>query len=203
MFTGLVEEVGTIHTIDGDANGARLAIAARTVVEGLAVGDSVSVDGACLTAVTVSSDGFAVDVVAETLRRTALGTRQAGHAVNLERAVRVGDRLGGHLVQGHVDGTGTVSSVRSDGASTYLTLTAPADILRYVVEKGSITIDGVSLTVAARHDGGFAVALIPHTLGQTTLGELVDGRIVNLEVDMVAKYVEALVAPYRPGREGP
>ena len=201
MFTGLVEEIGTVAALDVRPDGARLRVSATRVVDGLALGDSVAVDGACLTVVAVHDDGFEIDAVTETLRRTALGDRTVGDPVNLERALRAGDRLGGHLVQGHVDGTGRISSVTDAGTGSRIGVTAPPEILRYVVEKGSITLDGVSLTVAARQHEGFAVALIPHTLGETTLGRMIPGRRVNLEVDLVAKYVEALVAPYRPSEE--
>jgi riboflavin synthase len=201
MFTGLVEEVGTVAALEVRPDGARLRVGATRVVEGLALGDSVAIDGACLTVVAIHDDGFEIDAVTETLRRTALGDRSVGDRVNLERAVRAGDRLGGHLVQGHVDGTGQISSVTDVGTGSRIGVTAPPEILRYIVEKGSITLDGVSLTVAAREREGFAVALIPHTLGETTLGGMVAGRRVNLEVDLVAKYVEALVAPYRSSEE--
>jgi len=201
MFTGLVEEIGTVAALDVRTHGARLRVSATRVVDGLTLGDSVAVDGACLTVVAIHDDGFEIDAVTETLRRTALGDRSVGDPVNLERAVRAGDRLGGHLVQGHVDGTGQISSVTDVGTGSRMGVTAPPEILRYVVEKGSITLDGVSLTVAARERQGFAVALIPHTLGETTLGRMVAGRRVNLEVDLVAKYVEALVAPYRSWEE--
>ena len=149
------------------------------------------------TAVALHPDGFELDVVAETLRRTALGTRAAGDRVNLERALRAGDRLGGHLVQGHVDGTATIAVIVDEAPGRRLSLSVDPELLRYVVAKGSVAIDGVSLTVAARTEAGFEVALIPHTLGETTLGEAREGQTVNLEVDLVAKYVEALVAPYR------
>jgi riboflavin synthase len=198
MFTGLVEEGGLVRRVVTRGAGARLEIDARLVLEGLAVGDSVAVNGACLTAVEVTRDGFAVDAVAETLRRTSLGAAAAGDRVNLERPMRLGDRLDGHLVQGHVDGVGTVRAVRPEGGSAILEIGAPAPLLRYVVEKGSITVDGVSLTVAGRLADAFTVALIPHTMAVTTLGPQALGRPVNLEVDVVAKYVEALAAPYAP-----
>ena len=201
MFTGLVEEIGTVAALDVRPDGARLRVSATRVVDGLALGDSVAVDGACLTVVAIHDEGFEIDAVTETLTRTALGDRSVGDPVNLERALRAGDRLGGHLVQGHVDGTGRISSVTDVGTGSRIGVTAPPEILRYVVEKGSITLDGVSLTVAGRDREGFAVALIPHTLGETTLGRMVPGRRVNLEVDLVAKYVEALVAPYRSSEE--
>jgi len=196
VFTGLVEEVGRVVDVRPNQEGARLTLRAPGVRGDLAVGDSVSVNGACLTAVALTGDGFAVDAVAETLRRTALGDLGAGDPVNLERALRLGDRLGGHLVQGHVDATGRVAAARSEGESAVLRVAAPEQVLRYVVEKGSVAVDGVSLTVAARLPDAFEVALIPHTMAETTLGPDAVGRAVNLEVDLVAKYVEALVAPH-------
>ena len=198
MFTGLVEEGGRIREVRPGEGGARLAVAARAVLDGLALGDSVAVNGACLTAVEIDEGGFAVDCVAETLRRTTLGGLAAGDPVNLERPMRLGDRLDGHLVQGHVDGVGTVRAVRREGESAVLEIAAPAALLRYVVEKGSIAVDGVSLTVGARLPDAFAVALIPHTMEVTTLGPQALERRVNLEVDVVAKYVESLAAPYAP-----
>jgi riboflavin synthase len=201
MFTGLVEEGGAIAAVARAEEGARLWIAASAVLDGLEIGDSVAVNGACLTAVEVTRDGFAVDAVAETLRRTTLGGLAAGDHVNLERPMRLGDRLDGHLVQGHVDGVGRVTAARPEGESTVLEVTAPPDLLRYVVEKGSVAVDGVSLTVAARLPDGFTVALIPHTMAVTTLGPRAVGRPVNLEVDVVAKYVESLARPYAAPRE--
>lgn len=198
MFTGLVEEVGTIRAVEGDSQGVRITVDASTVIEGVALGDSIAVSGACLTVVGSDAGGFAVDVVTESLRRTTLGDRAAGHPVNLERAVAAGARLGGHIVQGHVDGVGVVVSVVPEGEGVRIGVDAPPEVHRYVVEKGSITVDGVSLTVAARTAGGFEIALIPHTLAVTTLGHLEPHDRVNLEADMIAKYVEALVTPYRP-----
>ncbi|MDH3225591.1 MAG: riboflavin synthase [Thermoleophilia bacterium] len=200
MFTGLVEELGTVDAIERGAAGARLGIRATEVKKGLAIGDSVAVNGACLTAVGLRDDGFSVDCVAETLRRTALGQLEVGASVNLERALKADARLGGHIVQGHIDATGTVRSAHSDGDSVLLEIAVAPEHLRYVVEKGSIAVDGVSLTVADRLADGFRVALIPHTMAHTTLGtERVDER-VNLELDLIAKYVEALTTPYRePG----
>ncbi len=200
MFTGLIEEGGRIAEIRAAEQGARLAVSAVLVLDGLAIGDSVAVNGTCLTAVEITAGGFAVDAVAETLRRTALGGLAAGDRVNLERPMRMGDRLDGHLVQGHVDGIGTVRSATPEGGSTVLEISAPPELLRYVVEKGSIAVDGVSLTVAGRLEDAFTVALIPHTMSVTTLGPQALGRAVNLEVDVVAKYVEALAAPYVPPR---
>ena len=200
MFTGLIEEGGRIAGIRAAEQGARLTVSAALVLDGLGIGDSVAVNGTCLTAVEIAADGFAVDAVAETLRRTSLGGLVVGDRVNLERPMRMGDRLDGHLVQGHVDGIGTVRSATPEGGSTVLEISAPPELLRYVVEKGSIAVDGVSLTVAGRLDDAFTVALIPHTMSVTTLGPQALGRAVNLEVDVVAKYVEALAAPYVPPR---
>jgi riboflavin synthase len=196
VFTGLVEEVGVVTAVEAAEAGARLSFRAPHVADGLQIGDSVAVDGACLTAVAIDGDVFSIDAVAETLRRTCLGQRTAGDSVNLERAMPVDGRLGGHLVQGHIDGTGVVAAARREGESVMFDVTAAPAIMRYVVEKGSITVDGVSLTVAARTDDHFSIALIPHTMAMTTLGEDAVGRVVNLEADLVAKYVEAFVAPY-------
>jgi riboflavin synthase len=196
VFTGLVEEVGVVTAVEPAEAGARLSFRAPQIADGLQIGDSVAVDGACLTAVAIDGDVFSIDAVAETLRRTCLGQRATGDPVNLERAMPVDGRLGGHLVQGHIDGTGVVSAARREGESVMFDVTAGPEIMRYVVEKGSITVDGVSLTVAARADDHFSIALIPHTMAMTTLGEDAVGRVVNLEADLVAKYVEAFVAPY-------
>lgn len=198
MFTGLVEEIGTVRALDGDVDGIRMDIGASLVTDDLRVGDSVAVSGTCLTAVEVRPDGFAVDMVPETLARTSLADRLVGDGVNLERAVRADTRLGGHLVQGHVDDIGRVVDVTHVGDGRRVRIDVPAPLRRYIVRKGSIAVDGASLTVAATTESGFEVELIPHTLAVTTLGRLAAGHVVNLEVDMVAKYVEALVAPYRP-----
>lgn len=198
MFTGLVEEMGRLAERREAEQGARLRIDAPGISGELALGDSVAVNGACLTVVASDAAGFEVDCVAETLRRTALGGLAVGDPVNLERALLAGARLGGHIVQGHIDGTGTVTAARGEGESTILTVAAPPEIMRYVVEKGSITLEGVSLTVAARTADDFDIALIPHTMELTTLGPGLNGRTVNLEVDLVAKYVETLVTPYLP-----
>jgi riboflavin synthase len=198
MFTGLVEEKGVIAGLERGAGSVRLSFIAPKVRQGLEIGDSVCVNGCCLTAVATGPDGFAVEAVAETLRRTTIGALEPGDEVNLERALRVGDRLGGHLVQGHVDGTGLVAEARKEGTSVVLRIGASPEVLRYAVEKGSIAVDGVSLTVAALLGDSFLVALIPHTMAATTLGPDAVGRMVNLEADVLAKYVEALVTPYRP-----
>lgn len=196
MFTGLVEELGTVRERVPSAAGARMVIGCDLVREGLAIGDSVAVNGACLTVVDLPDGAFAVDCVEETLRRTSVGDRQPGDRVNLERAMRLGDRLGGHIVQGHVDGTGTIRAFTPEGDGMLMSVAAEPGLLRYVVEKGSITVDGVSLTVASREADGFIIALIPHTMEATTLNADAVGRKVNLEADVLAKYVEALVRPH-------
>ena len=189
MFTGLVADKGTIRAIHDGRLEVETALGAH-----LADGDSVAVNGVCLTAVEPHVDGFAADVMPETLRRSSLGPLGPGAEVNLELPLRAGDRMGGHVVQGHVDGTGEVDSVRDEGNSRVVRIRAPHDLLRYVVEKGSIAVDGVSLTVSAIEDDWFEVSLIPETLERTTLGAAEAGSTVNLEVDVLAKYVEKLVA---------
>jgi riboflavin synthase len=190
MFTGLVREVGTVVVFDG----SRLAIEAPGTARDAAVGDSVAIDGVCLTVVDGDGGRLSFDAVPETLARTSLGSLVPGARVNLEPALRAGDALGGHYVQGHVDGVGRVRGVAPEGDGKRIWFDAPAELLRYVVEKGSIAVQGTSLTVAAVDDRGFAVALIPHTLEATTLGALGEGDRVNLEADVLAKYVEKLVA---------
>ncbi len=192
MFTGLVEDLGSVEEIQTTADGARAIIRTRLVAD-LGLGDSIAVNGCCLTATEITDGTFAADAMHETLRRTALGALQAGSPVNLELALRADARLGGHIMQGHVDGVGALRDVREDGFARVLTFTAEHDLLRYVVEKGSIAVSGVSLTVAAVDDESFSVSLIPETLDRTTLGALAPGSPVNLEVDIVAKYVEKLV----------
>jgi riboflavin synthase len=194
MFTGIVEELGTVRSVEPIGDGARVQIAATRVVVDAAIGASIAVNGCCLTVVKLGEGGFAADAVTETLGRTSLGALRPGDPVNLERPVRLQDRLGGHLVQGHVDAVGTLrtSEPNADG-SRRMEFSAPAALMRYVVEKGSITVDGISLTVAEALDDGFAIAVIPHTLAVTTLGTRQVGDPVNLEVDIVAKYVERLM----------
>jgi riboflavin synthase len=187
LFTGLVLGTGTIRSLsDG-----RLEVDSEIAAE-LSPGDSIAVNGVCLTAVDPTPEGFAADVMPETLRRSSLGPLGQGDQVNLELPLRAGDRLGGHVVQGHVDGTGTVEEVREDGFSRVVRIAAAGELLRYVVEKGSIAVDGVSLTVSAVDEDTFEVSLIPETLERTTLGSAAPGRTVNLEVDVFAKYVEKL-----------
>jgi riboflavin synthase len=192
MFTGLVQDRGQVEAVDQTPDGVRLRVRTALGAE-LAEGDSVAVGGVCLTAVEVDGEGFTADVVSETLHRSSLAGVAAGGDVNLELPLRATDRLGGHVVQGHVDGVGTVAEIAEEGFGRRIWIEAPADLLRYVVEKGSIAVDGVSLTVAEIADDRFAVALIPETLQRTTLGTAEPGNPVNLEVDVLAKYVEKLL----------
>jgi riboflavin synthase len=203
MFTGIVEGTGTVAAVAAaaDGSGARLEVAAPWLAGELRVGESVAVNGCCVTVAEPTPGGFAADLVAETLRRTALGGLAAGARVNLERPMTLGGRLGGHLVQGHVDGVGQVLERAPAGDGEEVRVELPPDLDRYVVEKGSIAVDGVSLTVAGVGPGWFAVALVPHTLEVTTLGDRRPGDPVQLEVDVVAKYVERLVAPMRAGAD--
>ncbi len=187
MFTGLIEELGSFVSRDGE----RFRFSANQVLDGTTVDDSISVNGCCLTVVALGEDWWETDVVGETVQRTSLGQLTPGDPVNFERAVRYADRLGGHMVQGHIDGVGTVVTPGSD-----LRIRTPEGLDRYLVEKGSITVDGVSLTCFDVHENSFSVALIPHTLAVTTLGSYSAGDIVNLEVDVIAKYVERLLAPH-------
>jgi riboflavin synthase len=191
VFTGLVADLGTVRALERDGDGVRLRVD-TTLAGELAPGDSVAVNGVCLTAVEVNGGAFSADVMAETLRRSSLGPLDAGDSVNLELPLRATDRLGGHVVQGHVDATGSVESVHEQGFARVVRIAASPDVLRYIVEKGSIAVDGVSLTVAEVDAGGFSVSLIPETLERTTLGAAEPGRTVNLEVDVLAKYVEKL-----------
>ena len=193
MFTGIVREVGEVEALERSAAGARLRVRAGFAAE-LEPGDSVSVAGACLTVADRDARGFAADVMNQTLELTTLGALEGGAAVNLEPALRAGDPLGGHLVQGHVDGAGEVAAVEADGIARRVRLRLPDALRRYVVERGSIAIDGVSLTVAAVDAAGAEVSLIPETLERTSLGSAEPGTTVNLEVDVLAKYVERLVA---------
>lgn len=194
MFSGIVEAVGEIQRTEKGASGLRLSIGAP--FGDLALGESVCVSGACLTVVETASGAFAVDVSPETLRRSKLGRVGPGDSVNLERSLRLGDRLSGHLVFGHVDGVGSVLSITPEDGSALYELEAPEAISRYLVEKGSIAVDGVSLTVFDCRNRSFSVAVIPHTAQATTLGRLRPGDPVNLESDMIARYVEKLASPY-------
>ncbi|HZS13053.1 MAG TPA: riboflavin synthase [Candidatus Dormibacteraeota bacterium] len=195
MFSGIVEELGVVARNAIEADG-RLHVAAREVLRDVAVGDSIAVNGCCLTVVEATEGGFVADVMPETARRTNLGRLQPGDAVNLEAALRMGDRIGGHLVSGHVDAVGTVAATEREDNAVVVRIDAPQDLLRYVVEKGCITVDGISLTVVEAMPSWFSVSLIPHTLAATRAGEWRPGTQVNLEADLVAKYVEKGLAPY-------
>ena len=194
MFTGLVEELGRVTARDDLGDSVRLSVAGPLVTTDTRPGDSVAVNGVCLTAVEVSGDSFSADVMKETLVRSSLGGLVEGHPVNLERAAALGDRMGGHLVQGHVDGTGVVLERIPGERWELVRISLPSALARYLVEKGSITVDGISLTVVEADADSFTVSLIPETLARTTLGSSPIGAVVNLEVDVVAKYVEKLLA---------
>ncbi|MBI4493917.1 MAG: riboflavin synthase [Chloroflexi bacterium] len=198
MFTGLIEEVGRVQALRREAEAVSLDVAASKVLEDLRQGDSIAVDGTCLTVVHLSEGGFTVGLSPETLRRTNLGERVAGDAVNLERALAVGGRMGGHYVQGHVDGVGRIVGRRQEGDSLAMTLAAPSELLRYIVAKGFIAVDGISLTVTERVDNRFSVALVAYTQSAVALPHKPDGSTVNLEVDIVAKYVESLLGVLSP-----
>lgn len=190
MFTGIIEELGTVVSVHKGAKSARLAIRAALIFEDLKVGDSVAVNGVCLTAASISNDVFSADVMNETLRRSSLGGLSAGSRVNLERAMTCGGRFGGHIVSGHIDGTGCIARMERDDNAVWVTISASKDVLRYIVEKGSVAIDGISLTVARVDEKSFSVSVIPHTGMATTLLNKAAGDTVNLENDIVGKYIE-------------
>jgi riboflavin synthase len=205
VFTGIVEELGEVVGLDVGEDSARIRVRGPLVTAGAARGDSIAINGVCLTVTAVTDGEFTADVMGETLVRSSLGGLHAGAAVNLERPLRPDGRLGGHVVQGHVDGTGTIAARRSAGAWQTVRITIPPELARYVIQKGSVAVDGISLTVSALGaDGGaagdpwFEVSLIPETLARTTLGSKQPGEAVNLEVDMIAKYVERLLAGRTP-----
>jgi riboflavin synthase len=195
VFTGLIEDVGQVEAVERGDEGAKLRIASRLSRE-LALGDSIAVNGCCLTATAVDGGSFETEAMNQTLQITALAGVEEGGRVNLELATKAGDRLGGHIVQGHVDGVGTVSSVEDDGFARRVRVELPDQLLRYVVDKGSITFSGASLTVAELGDSWAEVSLIPETLERTNLGEVAPGDRINVECDVIAKYVERLVAPF-------
>jgi riboflavin synthase len=192
MFTGLISDLGSVTALERSGEGATLRIGTRLASE-LERGDSVAVNGVCLTAIDIRDGGFAAEAMVETLRRSALGGLEPGAQVNLELALRVDGRLGGHVVQGHVDGTGVVSELREEGIARVLRVDTDPDVARYLVEKGSVAVNGVSLTVSALHEDGFEVSLIAETLQRTNLGSMTVGDRVNLEVDILAKHVERLM----------
>jgi riboflavin synthase len=194
VFTGIVRELGRVESVEGGEQGVRLRLRAPETARATHVGDSVALNGVCLTATEVDGSVLSFDAVPETISRSALGRLEAGAPVNVEPALRAGEPLGGHIVQGHVDGVGAVRSAEPEGEGVRLAIDVPPDLLRYCVEKGSLTVDGVSLTVAALDANGVEIALVPHTLAVTTLGTAGRGDSVNLEVDVLAKYVERLLA---------
>lgn len=193
MFTGIIEETGKVEVVAKGSNSAVITIAAVKVLEDTKIGDSIAVNGVCLTVTSISGRKFSADVMAETLRRSSLGSLKHGSMVNLERAMAANGRFGGHIVSGHIDGVGVISSFEKEDNAVWVEIETPAKILRYIVEKGSITIDGISLTVAKLTDSSFAVSVIPHTGEETTLLNRNPGDIVNLENDIVGKYVERLM----------
>lgn len=193
MFTGIIETVGTVKRIARGARSASLEIEAPQILDDVKVGDSIATNGVCLTATSVTARTFTADVMHETLERSSLGTLTAGSHVNLERAMAANGRFGGHFVSGHIDATGTIARIERDDTAIWYTIDADPDVLRYVVEKGSIAIDGISLTVARVSDTGLSVSTIPHTNQQTTLPERACGDVVNLECDVIAKYTEKLL----------
>ena len=199
MFTGIVEATGVVRAVRPGGESLQLTIDAGGGLDGVRVGDSIAVSGTCLTVTRIAGRVFEADLTGETVARTTLGRCEAGDVVNVERAVAVGDRLGGHVVQGHVDGVGRVTRRERRGEDWWLEIEAPAPIARYIVDKGSIAVDGVSLTVAGVAGDRFTVCLIPHTCAVTTLGRVQPGAPVNLEADVLAKYVERLLAAYAPG----
>jgi riboflavin synthase len=197
MFTGLVGDIGKVVAVEAGADGARLRISTPLAAE-LALGDSISVNGACLTATAVEGDTFETEAMNQTLKLTTTGGLETGSPVNLELALRASDRLGGHIVQGHVDGVGEIASVQDDGFARRIRIAPPAELLPLIVERGSIAVDGVSLTVSGLDDTSFEVSLIPETLERTTLGNRQKGDPVNLECDVVARYVQRLNSPLQP-----
>lgn len=200
MFTGIIEETGIIKNIKKGASSAVLTIKASKVLEDISLGDSIAVNGVCLTATSFTQGIFTADVMHETLERSSLGKLHTGSPVNLERAMKADGRFGGHIVAGHIDGTGTITDIRRDDNAVWYTIKAPEHIMRYIVEKGSIAIDGISLTVAYEGTDTFKVSIIPHTLSETALYIKKSGDIVNLENDCIGKYVEKLLKPY--GKSG-
>ena len=193
MFTGIIEEVGSLKKLQKEAAGAVFEISCKRVLEGLQIGDSIAANGVCLTATAFTSHSFTAAAMHETLRRSTLGNLHPGSPINLERAMAANRRFGGHMVAGHIDGTGTISNIEKDGNAVWYTLQASPQILRYIVEKGSVALDGISLTVAEVRADYFKVSVIPHTLAQTALAQKRTGDCVNIENDIIGKYVEKLL----------
>lgn len=204
MFTGIIEEVGSVASIRKGAHSCVLTVNASRVLEDVHLGDSIATNGVCLTVTSFTSHSFSADVMHETLNRSSLGSLHTGSPVNLERAMLAGGRFGGHIVSGHIDGVGTISSIKEDDNAVWYTVEAPSNILRYIIEKGSITLDGISLTVAKVTNSNFSVSIIPHTRAQTNLASKKVGDVLNLENDLVGKYVERLMLqPIAASQEQP
>ncbi|WP_394792883.1 riboflavin synthase [Armatimonas sp.] len=199
MFTGIVEAVGKIVALDSGRDSVRLSVSAAHIAEDVAIGDSVAVNGVCLTVVEIAAPQLTFEAVYETLRRTTLGQRRVGDPVNLERALQTNGRFGGHIVQGHIDGTGRIASIRPVGDSWFVYIEASQDLLRYIVTKGSVCVDGISLTVMDADDKAFSLSIIPHTWENTTLKDRHAGDSVNVETDIIGKYVEKLMGGWAPG----
>lgn len=195
MFTGIIEEVGTVKAVQKGSSSSFIKIQADKIFSDMHIGDSIAVNGVCLTVTDFGGNIFRADVMNETLIRSSLGALKNGSPVNLERAMATDGRFGGHIVSGHIDGTGTISDIKNDGIAVWYTISAPLEIMRYIVEKGSVAIDGISLTVAAVTDSSFSVSIIPHTAEQTILSTKKVGDVVNLENDLVGKYIEKLMKP--------
>lgn len=195
MFTGIIEEIGTVKNIQRNGSNSFIVIEAKKVLDDVHLGDSIAVNGVCLTVTKTDGSIFQADVMNETLSRSSLGSLRQGSKVNLERAMAANGRFGGHIVSGHIDGTGTITDIRNDGIAVWYTIAADADIMRYIVEKGSVAIDGISLTVAKVTDRDFSVSVIPHTAEMTILSTKAKGQTVNLENDIIGKYVEKLMKP--------
>lgn len=201
MFTGIIEETGIVQRVTKGVHSAKITVQAKTVISDVRQGDSIAVNGVCLTVISYTADRFTADVMHETLNRSSLANCRPGTAVNLERAMPANGRFGGHIVAGHVDGTGTVTDITADDNAVWIRVAAPPEILRYVVEKGSITMDGISLTVANVTGQDFCVSVIPHTAEVTTLGKKRVNDCINLETDIIGKYVEALLQPKEADKE--
>jgi len=193
MFTGIIEEIGTLKAIRSSATSAQLTISAKLILTDMKVGDSINTDGVCLTVTSFTADSFTMDVMPETMKRSGLGGLKPGSKVNLERALRLSDRLGGHLVSGHIDGTGKILKTWKDANAIWFSISAEKMLMKYIVEKGSVAIDGISLTVAGTYDFSFDVSIIPHTQGVTSILAKSAGNTVNIECDLIAKYIEKLL----------
>ena len=202
MFTGIIEELGTVGQMDRRPDSIKLTIQARKVLEGTQLGDSIAVNGVCLTVTSMTDSSFTADVMHETMRRSSLSDIKSGSKVNLERAMQVGGRLGGHIVSGHIDGVGHIARIASDGIARVITISIPKDMEPFIVEKGSIAIDGISLTVVSVGNSQFSVSIIPHTMANTTLIDKHPGAVVNLETDVIGKYVHSFTTAHTGKRSG-